>query len=426
MTSQKGFAFVLGLFMAFPCAVHSEPLATEELANWHPLREGRTAEVRTDPVAGMQPFTYERLSRVQALLEDSKFARAISVLEGLSVRGMNDYERAVIAQNFAYVYAQQGDEPRAFEAYEACVALNTLPTPVQQSIVYSLAGYYASEERYEASNEMMMRWFRYEQAPTAEAYLLMGTNHLDLEALPQALQYVRRANALAEPPQESWMQVELAILFETKNYIQAIELLERMLGIWPQRARYYSALAGLLLETGQESRALSALMVPWLHGLLVDGEDILTLVRLNLYLGDPERAAVVLHQAMELEYVDAQQETLELLLGAWIEAREMRHAVDAIDRLAQLADDGEHFLRKAQLLNETGDWEAVVEASRTALEKGGLEQAEDAWMLAGIALTELERYAEALDAFESAKREAEGEAREQAAAWISYVRERSG
>lgn len=412
--------------IAWPAGVQSNPSVQDEWADWHPLREGRVAEDRNDPVAGMKPFTYERLSRVQDLLEDSKFARALSVLEGISVRATNDYERAVIAQNFAYVYSQLGDEPRAFKAYEECVELDTLPTPVQQSIVFSLAGYYASEERYKASNEMMMRWFRHEQVPTAEAYLLMGTNHLELEDLSRALPYVRRANALAEPPREPWKQVELAILFETQNYFEAIELLKGMLDIWPQRVRYYSALAGLLLETGQESRALSALMIPWLHGLLVDSKDILTLVRLNLFLGDPERAAVILDRAIAFEYVKAEEETLELLLGAWIEAREMRRAVDAIDQLARRVDDGEHFLRKAQLLNETGDWEAVVQASRMALEKGGLEQTGNAWMLAGVALTELERYPEALDAFESAKREGEGETREQAAAWILYVRERSG
>lgn len=416
----------LGLLLVLASIVHGQAGADEGWPTWHPLREERQVLSRDDPAPAMNAATYERLSRAHELLADEQPAEALGLLTKLSSRGMNNYERALVEQTLGHTYSVLGDDPRAFEAFEKCVEFDILPTPVQQSIKYSLASYYASLERYSTSNDMMMRWFRYQETPRAEAYLLMGTNHLQDGELLEGLPYVRRANALADPPREPWKQTELAILFELRRYLEAIDLLEDMVHIWPDRVTYYSALSGLLMETDQEARALSALMLPWLRGLLRTSEDILTLVRLNLYLDDPDRAATILARAIEQEYVPATEEHLELLLGAWTGAREMEQAVLTIDRLAQLSDDGEYYLRKAQLLNASGDWQAAVQAAREALEKGGLEQPGDAWILAGVALSELERYPEALDAFEGARREGGEDARRSAASWIAYVRDRSG
>ena len=78
------------------------------------------------------------------------------------------------------------------------------------------------------------------------------------------------------------------------------------------------------------------------------------------------------------------------------------------------------------LLNETGDWDGVVDSCRRALDKGGLENPGEVWILQGVALAELRRFDEAIEAFESAKREGSENIRRNANAWIGYVRDRTG
>ncbi len=397
-----------------------------EIPAWHPLSEPRVVEIREEPSTSMREIVYQQLSRAHELLGEAKLDEALSVLDRLGTGGLNDYERAQAYQTYGFVHSQAGSDDKAFDAFEKCIELDALPTRVQQGIIYSVAAHYSSEGRYAESNDTIMRWFRYAAEPVVDAYMLIGINHSERDALSEALPYVRRANALADPAREPWKQLELAILFETKRYDEAITLLEGIIALWPERVRYYEMLSGLLVEREQDARALSALMIPWLSGLLTEEHLILTLARLSLYLDDPARGGEILERSMELGHVEPTFENLELLLNAWTDAREMHRAVEVIGKLAELAEDGEYYLRKALLLNESSDWDGVVDAAQKALEKGALERPADAWILRGVALTELGRFDEAIDAFEGAAREGNETTRRNANSWVAYVRDRSG
>ena len=391
---------------------------------WHPLREARKVEPREDPSTTMNERVYRQLSLAHELLGEGELDEALSSLERAGTRNLHPYELAQIHQTYGFVYAQQGKDDKALAAFERCVELDALPTFVQQGIVYSVASYYAAQARYADSNEAVMRWFRHEADPGADAYMLVGVNHVQLGDMLEGLPYVRRANTISTP-REAWMRVELAILVETGQTGDAIALAERIVGLWPDVASHYETLSGLLLETGQDARALAALSVAWLRGLLEDERLILTLAQLNMHLDNPARGAAILAAAMDAGQVRPTFEHLELLHNGWAAARESVPAAAVVDRLAEMAQDGEYDLRKALLLNENGDWEGVADATERALAKGGLARPGEAWVLRGVALAELARFPDAIAAFESAEREGGAAERRNAAAWITYVRGRA-
>lgn len=414
----------LALVVLAPLAAAQTGLGN--LPQWHPLQPDRVAEEREEPPASMSESFYRRLSRTHELLDEDNLTEALDLMDRIRTDRLSDYEAAQLYQTYGFVYSQMEREGEAFDAFEKCLELDALPTMVQQGIVYSVAGYYSGEERFAESNDTLMRWFRYEAEPRSEAYILMGANFAQQEMMPDALPYVIRANELAETPNESWRNLQLAIHVELRQIPEAIELLKENVGIWPDKLRFYQVLSGLYMEANNDEGALSALTIPWHRGMLEAESDILNLARLNLFLENPARAGEILSQAMERGYVEENFDNLRLLLNSWTMAREMNRAVDAIDKLAELADDGEFFHRKAMLLNETGDWGGVVDSCRSALEKGGLENPGEVWILQGVALAELRRFDEAIEAFESAKRDGSDNIRRNANAWIGYVRDRTG
>ncbi|MCY3942115.1 MAG: tetratricopeptide repeat protein [Gammaproteobacteria bacterium] len=414
----------LALVVLAPLAAAQTDLGN--LPQWHPLRPDRVVEEREEPPASMSESFYRRLSRTHELLDEDNLTEALDLMDRIRTDRLSDYEAAQLYQTYGFVYSQMEREGEAFDAFEKCLELDALPTMVQQGIVYSVAGYYSGEERFAESNDTLMRWFRYEAEPRSEAYILMGANFAQQEMMPDALPYVIRANELAEAPNESWRNLQLAIHVELRQIPEAIELLKENIGIWPDKLRFYQVLSGLYMETANDEGALSALTIPWHRGMLEAESDILSLARLNLFLENPARAGEILSQAMERGHVEENFENLRLLLNSWTMAREMNRAVDAIDKLAELADDGEFFHRKAMLLNETGDWDGVVNSCTRALEKGGLENPGEVWILQGVALAELRRFDEAIEAFESAKRDGSDNIRRNANAWIGYVRDRTG
>ena len=420
----KGLAALFALLMlAPPAAAQDDP---GNLPQWHPLRADRAAEEREEPSASMSESFYRRLSRTHELLDEDNLTEALDLMDRIRTDRISDYEAAQLYQTYGFVYSQLEREEDAFAAFEKCLELDALPTFVQQGIVYSVAGYYAGEERFEDSNSTMLRWFRYEAEPQPEAYILMGANFAQQERMRDALPYVIRANELAEEPNESWRNLQLAIHVELRQVPEAIELLKENIGIWPDKLRFYLVLSGLYMEAENDEGALSALIIPWHRGMLETEPDILSLTRLSLFLENPARAGEILSQAMEWGYVEENSENLRLLLSSWTMAREMDRAVETIDKLAQLSDDGEFFHRKAMLLNESGDWEGVVDSCSRALEKGGLENPGEVWILQGVALAELRRFDEAIESFENAKRDGSDNIRRNANAWIGYVRDRTG
>ncbi|MDE0245473.1 MAG: hypothetical protein OXJ63_00770 [Gammaproteobacteria bacterium] len=414
----------LALVVLAPLAAAQTDLGN--LPQWHPLRPDRVVEEREEPPASMSESFYRRLSRTHELLDEDNLTEALDLMDRIRTDRLSDYEAAQLYQTYGFVYSQMEREGEAFDAFEKCLELDALPTMVQQGIVYSVAGYYSGEERFAESNDTLMRWFRYEAEPRSEAYILMGANFAQQEMMPDALPYVIRANELAETPNESWRNLQLAIHVELRQIPEAIELLKENIGIWPDKLRFYQVLSGLYMETANDEGALSALTIPWHRGMLEAESDILSLARLNLFLENPARAGEILSQAMERGHVEENFDNLRLLLNSWTMAREMNRAVEAIDKLAELADDGEFFHRKAMLLNETGDWDGVVNSCARALEKGGLENPGEVWILQGVALAELRRFDEAIEAFESAKRDGSDNIRRNANAWIGYVRDRTG
>ena len=420
----KGLAALFALLMlAPPAAAQNDP---GNLPQWHPLRADRAAEEREEPPASMSESFYRRLSRTHELLDEDNLTEALDLMDRIRPDRISDYEAAQLYQTYGFVYSQLEREDEAFVAFEKCLELDALPTFVQQGIVYSVAGYYAGQERFEDSNSTMLRWFRYEAEPQPEAYILMGANFAQQERMRDALPYVIRANQLAEEPNESWRNLQLAIHVELRQVPEAIELLKENIGIWPDKLRFYLVLSGLYMEAENDEGALSALIIPWHRGMLETEPDILSLTRLSLFLENPARAGEILSQAMERGFVEENSDNLRLLLSSWTMAREMDRAVDTIDKLAQLSDDGEFFHRKAMLLNESGDWEGVVDSCGRALEKGGLENPGEVWILQGVALAELRRFDEAIEAFENAKRDGSDNIRRNANAWIGYVRDRTG
>lgn len=381
-------------------------------------------ETREERTSAMTETVYRRLTAIHEVMGEGNLDDALKRLRALEGGRLNNYEKALVLQTFGFVYAQQGKYPEAIQSFEACIALDALPNAAQQGMLYSLSGLYAAQEQYAKTIDTMTTWFKFAVEPVdAGAYMLVGSSHAELGQLAKALPYVQEAIKRAKEPKESWYLLELSVLFEQNNFSAAAGSLRKMVTFWPDKPRYWEMLSSTYLELQQDHDALAALMLAYKKGLVSEEDKLLNLVRLNMFLEIPFAAGTLLETEMEKGTIESSRRNLELLLSAWTAAREFDKAIGVIDRLAPNADNGDYYFQKAQLFNEKGNWNEVVTAIEQALEKGGLDKPGNAYVLMGMAQTELANYDGALRAFESA-RQYDDNSRRNANAWIDYVNDR--
>ena len=151
-----------------------------------------------------------------------------------------------------------------------------------------------------------------------------------------------------------------------------------------------------------------------------------SLARLNLYLEIPYQAATLIEKNIQQGSIEENEENLRLLLGAWTAAREFKKAISVIDVLAPLTGEGKLYIQKAMLLNESGDWKGVQEATEKALTDQELENPGDVYILRGMAQTELGNYEQAISSFTEAMEIGTETNKRNAEAWIDYVSDRKG
>jgi tetratricopeptide (TPR) repeat protein len=391
--------------------------AQEELNDDREIKEH--PEVRqsmTEPV-------YRRLGTVHTLIGENDYTRALENLEKLAKVPMNQHEEALVQQTFGFIYIQLDRPQDALAAFEKSLELGMMPGSVIQGLRYSVAGLYLSEGQHQEAIDTMRLWFQYEQEPKADAYMVIASAYGEMEQMESALPYVQKAISKAEKPVENWYMFELAIHVEAERFGDAADVLRRMVAIWPERPRLWDMLASIYLELGRDRESLDTMMVAYNSGYLTEESKILAAVQLNMLLKIPHTAGRILEREMANGNIEESRKNLDMLLTAWIDAREYDKAVQIIDKLGAMTGESKYFMRKASIHNERGEWQEVAVAAEQAI-NAGVEDPTDAHMLAGTALAELGRYQDALAAFGRAKASGDSKQRANADAWIAFVEEK--
>ncbi|GIS40395.1 MAG: hypothetical protein Ct9H90mP13_02410 [Pseudomonadota bacterium] len=68
-----------------------------------------------------------------------------------------------------------------------------------------------------------------------------------------SLPYIHIANEKATKPKETWLQLELAILFINKRYEEAIDVVKKLSTYWPEKEKYWETMAGTYMEMQKDA-----------------------------------------------------------------------------------------------------------------------------------------------------------------------------
>jgi tetratricopeptide (TPR) repeat protein len=364
-------------------------------------------------------WAYKKLSTAQEALGEERYADALSIMNEMTKRkSLNDHEKALMYQTFAFIYSSQGKYKEAIPYFEKCLAQDAMPESAARQTEYNLGQLYMSVERFRDALKILEPWIKQADNPSASAYYMIGIAHVQLEDAKRALPYARMAVKKSKKPRESYLQMALALEFENKNYKHVARLLEVLIKYFPKKS-YYLQLSAVYAEVGSDKKSLSALELAYLQGMLTTENELVRLAQGYLYHEVPYKAAEVLEKGIANKQIEANATNLQSLGDAWLHARELNKALDPLKRAAAKSGDGNLFVRIAQVHLERGENSEAVAALQKGLAKGGLDDPGNAYLLVGIAHTTEKRFGPARSAF--AKAGGYEKSRASAAKWTRHV-----
>ncbi|MGQ0591149.1 MAG: tetratricopeptide repeat protein, partial [Gammaproteobacteria bacterium] len=372
----------------------------------------------------VSPAIYERLTKAKTLMDEGRHGEAATLLkETLEEVKDDDYESALTQQSLAFAYLGQHRYADASRAMEAALAKQALPRDVAHALRYNLAQIYVQMEDYKKAHTALMRWLKEENNPSADAHFLAAIVHHHLKQGDLAITHVQKAISRIEKPPEDWYQFLLSLLFERKRYQEAVPILQRLVGKYPDKPSYWRYLTDVYLNLKREGEALGVLRCAYHEGA-IEENDLIRMAQLYLRQGVPFSAARLLEKEVARGRVARSVKNLELLGNGWIMAREPKRAIAALRQAAGLSKSGHLDLVIAQMQVGLERWREAAASLDQALSKGGLKEPGEAQLLLGMSLYHGGEKARAITVFRQAAQNGRVHARAQR--WLELIdRERN-
>jgi tetratricopeptide (TPR) repeat protein len=402
------------LLSAFALASASGSVAAQEQQQ----EEGK----REAPV--IDPTTGKKLSDAIEALNAGKYAEAKALLAKINPERLSPYERSRVEQIHASVAQAEGDYASALKHIQAAIASGGLNEQETSQAKYQVAQIAIAQEKWQEGLNALKDWFATATNPNSAAYYLMAVAYYQLKDYKNAIPAAEKAIELSDKPQESWLQLLLALRLQNEQYAEALPILKRLLNAAPDKKSYWLQLSAGNSELQKYDDAVSAMEVAYRGGILTEAAEIKRLSELLLFVGIPYRAAQLLSKAIDDDKVKGDKKTYETLANCWIAAREYDKATQPLSRAAQLHENGDLYVRLAEVLMQREKWPEASDALQNALDKGKLKDTGNTKLLMGIAMYSQKKPQEARTWFQQA-REYPNE-RKAADGWLQHLSAEQG
>ena len=340
----------------------------------------------------------------QNRLAEEDYIGALSLLQQIrNGAKFTAYEKAIALQTEGFVHADQGNYAKTIQAFEKAANSGDLPPRLVSDLIYNLAQLNLAEGRSARALDYITRWFEtVEGEPTADAYGLKAQIHLVMGDLAAAEQNVRKALSKVEEPRQNWTRLLLSVLLQQERYGEARPILEDAALRWPSVKAFWQQLTAVYYEAKQEELAFVTQQIMHRQNMLKTSKELASMAQLYLYHDIPIKAARVLQTGLDDGSIEKTEKNFELLAQAYMHAREWDKAIKPLTAAAEKSDKGRFYEQLGQSYLQDEKWRDAEQAFVNALEKGGLRDTANTWLLLGITRTRVEKWDAAISAFRKA------------------------
>jgi tetratricopeptide (TPR) repeat protein len=326
---------------------------------------------RQEPEAKPSARMGQRLSRLSDAYNEGNYDAVPGLAEDILTQpNANAYDKAIAKRLLGA--AQLADDPTgAIQSFNEAIAFNGLSNNDHYDTMWTVAQLQAQEGQNEQALVTLDTLARETNAQVPDHLGLKGILLYQMERYPEAIQALEAAVQAAETPKPEWTQVLMASYAETGAADKATALAEQIAANAPSDKRSQLNLAATYIQADQYDRALPIYERLRAAGELTEESEYRNLMVMYLNSDGRERDAIaVINEGLEKQILKGDHATYNMLAQAYYFSDQPAAAIDAYQKAAPLAPDGETYLNLAKVLWGEGRMPEAKRAAQQALDKG--------------------------------------------------------
>ena len=360
---------------------------------------GQSANAPAPPV---DVATAKALNAAIDALNMSDYDAARAALAPLKIDKLSPYERSRLEQILSNIAAAQEKYDEARAHIDAAIKAGGLNEQEALDLRFQIGQLFMAEGKWKEGAATLEEWVKLAPNPNSAAWYLLAAAYYQSEDYEHALAPAKKAVELMTTPQENWVTMLLSLYLQREQFKDAIPLLLRLIELTPTKKSYWLQLSAIYGQIDDYANALAITQLAYGANLLTEDSEIRRLADLQLFNGIPYRCGQTLEAAIEHGTVQIDEKLYDKLSNCWIAAGELDKALPPLSRAAELASNGDEFVRLAEVQLQRADWPAMQAALERALGKGQLKDAPNAHLMLGLALLNQHKLADARPWFERA------------------------
>ncbi|MFT6259930.1 MAG: hypothetical protein ACJAYK_000650 [Crocinitomicaceae bacterium] len=289
--------------------------------------------------AAISPRIYNALNDFQQQLLEVKVNSdyleiELSLIELESDLKGNVLGSALTLQLLAQLNESKGEPLVALKYLNKAYTLPDLDDVTKGQIGMSLAFMYFSQGQFKNSITILedrISVSKKEVSPNVMALLAMA--YFSIDEFDKGLPYIERACQLAKIPNESWLVNAFAASYKLNDINKALKYTNELILNFPEKADYWNQKIGLHQSIEQYRIAANVSNVSFGQGYLTKQAQMFNLGILMASEGAPYEVATLLTSAVEGNRLESTQKVSRLIMQAWVQAREMANARQALTGL---------------------------------------------------------------------------------------------
>ena len=351
---------------------HEQQCQRERASRSNRPQELYPESTRTAPTERASQRMGGQLNKLGTALdkEDNAQVRQIAD-EVIANQRANNYDKAYAAQLAANAAYNDDDLAAAKTYLVQAVELDALDNNAHFQSMMMLAQLQAQDEEYEQALATLDRYLEGSQSSKADDLALKGQILVQAGRPQDAIPVLRQAIDAAETPNMGWTQALMAAYLDTENTAEATRLAEQIAAASPGDKRSQLNLASMHIQADNSAEAIAIMERLRAEGQLTEDREYRNLFALHLNTeGGEPKAIEVINEGLEKGVLEGNHQTYLALGQAYYFSEQVAPAIDAYQKAAPLAENGETYLNLARILFNEDRIPEAKQAAQQALDKG--------------------------------------------------------